>query len=150
LAPASRRPWISPTRRDNRSAICLECSPGPALDEEARMRRLCFGNSCMSLVLLIASCAASAHAATLQVSLQTTSLMGGSYSLIFDLINGDAVQNNTVMLTNFQFGGGGVAGSPALTGDATGDLASAATLRDTTFFNEILQAFSAGTVLNFH
>jgi len=113
------------------------------------MRKLSFTRLRAWLVLLTISCAASSRAATLQASVQTSSLIGGSYSLIFDLINGDGAPNNTVTLSSFQFGGGGVVGSPTLTGGATGDLSSAGTLRDTTFFSEILQGFSAGTVLSF-
>lgn len=91
-----------------------------------------------------------AEALPFDVQLDTGPLGGGSFSLVFDLIDGDAVANNTVALGNFQFGGGGATGSPTLTGGATGNLATTATLTDIAFFNEILQGFTPGTAFSFH
>jgi len=91
-----------------------------------------------------------AYADSMTVSLDTSPLVGGQFSLVFDLIDGDATPNNTVMITSAQFGGGTLAGAPLLIGGATGSLAGTATLTDTGFFNEYFHGFNPGTALTFN
>ncbi|CAH1386346.1 NF038129 family PEP-CTERM protein [Candidatus Nitrotoga sp. M5] len=84
------------------------------------------------------------------VTLDTSSISGGTYSLVYDLIDGDGAINNTVTLNNFMFGGGAITGTPPnLTGGASGDMSSTVTLMDTIFFNSFDQAFTAGNLLSF-
>lgn len=88
-------------------------------------------------------------AAAINVTLDTTSISGGTYTLAFDLINGDGVSNNNVTLGGFSFGGGTSSGSPTFIGGASGTLASTVTLSDSLFFNEFTESFTAGSVLKF-
>src|SRR5689334_16678437 len=69
---------------------------------------------------------------TFNVAIDTASLVApnplsvnGPFSLNFQLI-GD--QSNTVTLSNFLFGGGGISGTSAPIGDVTGDLSGIVTL----------------------
>lgn len=86
-----------------------------------------------------------------QVSLVTSPLVGsvaGPFSIDFQLINGSPAQN-TVILSNFVFGGGAATGSPNTVGGASGSLTTAVTLTDGVFRNEFFQAFTPGGFLNF-
>ena len=89
------------------------------------------------------------NAAAVNVTLDTSSISGGAYTLVFDLINGDGVTNNSVSLGGFSFGGGTSAGSPTFIGGASGTLASTVTLSDSSFYNEFSENFTAGSVLKF-
>jgi len=76
----------------------------------------------------------------------------GPYSLAFELADGSGTAdgNNSVVLSNFQFGAGGSAsGSPLLIGSALGDLSSAVTLTDSDFANIFVQSFVPGDTLSF-
>jgi hypothetical protein len=84
-----------------------------------------------------------------------TAALGGSpsapFALDFQLIDGgSASANNTAILSNFTFGGGGATGSANLTGGAVGSLGSTVTLSDaSSSFNEFYQTFNHGTSLSF-
>lgn len=89
-----------------------------------------------------------------KVSLDTSSLVGNPsapFYLDFLLIDGSGLDdgNNTVTVSDFQFGGGNAVGSATATGGASGDLASGITLVDTEFFNDIYQEFAPGSWLSF-
>jgi len=101
------------------------------------------------LCLLWLLAASAGHSAMVLVALNTTAVSGSQFSIVFDLIDGDATVNNTVTVTGAQFGGGSLIGSPALTGGTSGDLSTSVILGDTDFFNEYLQDFTAGSVLSF-
>jgi hypothetical protein len=73
----------------------------------------------------------------------------GPFSLLFQLTDGDGVANNTINVTNILFGGGSPAGSPTLSGGASGSLSSGITLTDTDFFNALLEGFTPGSTLSF-
>lgn len=73
----------------------------------------------------------------------------GLFSLDFQLNSGDTLNNNSATINNFTFNGGGAFGSATFFGGATGDLGSAITLTDSGAFNEIYQAFNAGSTIQF-
>jgi len=88
------------------------------------------------------------HAVSFTVTIDTTTLAAygtppAPFALEFQLIDGDGTVNNTVTLSNFDFGtSGGVSGSPTTTGGASGDLSGTVTLTDSSFFNEFIQGFT--------
>jgi hypothetical protein len=90
------------------------------------------------------------------VNLDTSPLtsVAGDYALAFQLNDGEGVgdANNTITLSNFSFGGGGAAGCPLnclITGGASGDMGSAVTLIDNSFFNSFSERFTPGASLSF-
>jgi hypothetical protein len=91
---------------------------------------------------------------TLDVSLNTSPLishLAGPFSLEFQLDDGSGIGdgNNTAILSNFIFGGGGATGSATPIGGATGSLSSTVSLTDTNFFNQFIQGFTPGSSLQF-
>ncbi len=110
------------------------------------------------LLLLLASFAMFSRTALADViynvSLDTSPLIGdaaGPFSLDFQFTDGSGTSdgNNTVALSNFDFGAGGGTGSPATSGSVSGDLTSSVTLIDSQFFNEFTQTFTPGAALDF-
>jgi hypothetical protein len=100
--------------------------------------------------LLPLASAQSAHAdLVFHVDLNTSALSGGNFLLDFQLNDGDGVQNNTVTLNNFQFGGGAASGNPSLFGGASGSLGAGVSIDDSSFLNEFTEAFTAGNTLGF-
>jgi hypothetical protein len=95
------------------------------------------------------------HAAVIyNISMDTAPLIGhaaGPFSLEFQINDGRGIgdANNTATLTNFLFSGGGAVGGPTLTGGATGNLTSAVSLTDSSFFNQFIQGFTPGNGLSF-
>lgn len=89
------------------------------------------------------------------VNLNTSAISGAAgYALAFQLADGSGVgdSNNSIMLSNFNFGGGSAGGCPVnctLTGGASGDIASLVTLNDSDFFNSFAERFTPGTSLSF-
>jgi hypothetical protein len=102
-----------------------------------------------SMLGLLLGIATPGIASPINVTLDTSAVSGGAFSLVFDLIDGDGIANNSVSLSGFAFGGGSVSGSAATIGGASGDLAASIALSDSSFFNEFLQGFTAGDVLSF-
>jgi hypothetical protein len=102
---------------------------------------------------VILCCAARpALAAPIIITLDTSPLVAGvtgPYYLDFQLVDGDALANNSVLLSGFDFGGGFAVGAPILAGGATGDVNAGATLTDSSFFNELVQEFTPGNLLSF-
>jgi hypothetical protein len=76
----------------------------------------------------------------------------GPFSLAFKLTDGSGFgdNNNHILLDNFAFGDGGVAGLPDIIGEASGDLSSSVTLDDSEFLSEFVQPFDPGDTLTFH
>jgi hypothetical protein len=108
------------------------------------------------ILAAMASLAASTAgaAAIFDVNVNTTALVGaGTFSIDFQFIDGSGspidLNNNTVSVTNFNFGTGGALGAPFLFNGAAGSLAAGVTLNDTQFFNEFTQDFNAGNFLSF-
>jgi hypothetical protein len=88
------------------------------------------------------------------VKLNLSSLAGnanGPYSLDFQLATGSGNVTNTVTLSNFQYVGGGVTGTPNYTaGGESGSLATSLVLTDSSLNNEFAEALTAGvTQLSF-
>src|SRR5262245_8804966 len=87
------------------------------------------------------------HAVSFTVTIDTTGLAAygtppAPFALEFQLIDGDGTVNNTVTLSNFDFGaGGGSSGAPTTTGGASDDLSGTVILTDSSFFNEFIQGF---------
>jgi hypothetical protein len=85
------------------------------------------------------------------VSLDTSALAGTTETLAFSLTEGDAIFENTVTLSDFDFGGGSPSGTPSYVGSGvSGDLASTVTLEDTDFLELFSQTFEVGSSLSFH
>jgi hypothetical protein len=89
------------------------------------------------------------------VTLDTSPLqvIGQRFLIDFQLNDGSGIgdANNTVRITNFHFGGGGVGGTPfPPLGGATGDLSlSFVRITDKEFLNEFTQEFVFGSTLSF-
>jgi uncharacterized protein (TIGR03437 family) len=94
-------------------------------------------------------------ARVMSVSVNTASLMGqasaGPFSIVFALTDGSGTSdgNNTATISQVSFDGGSSAGSPILSGGATGSLAKGVTLTDTAFLNFSSEKFAPGKQLSF-
>jgi hypothetical protein len=90
------------------------------------------------------------------VSLDTSPLIGhpaAPFYLEFQLNDGSGTGdgNNTVTLSDFNFGlGGSAVGSPVTNGSASGNLTSGVTITDSDFFNEFYQELTPGDLLTFN
>jgi hypothetical protein len=99
--------------------------------------------------------ASPAAATSIHVQVNTAPLIGNAsapFFLDFALTDGSGTLAgpNTVVVSNFNFAGGGGVGSPTLIGGAAGALATSVTLSDNAnFFNEFFQQFTPGAVLGF-
>lgn len=86
------------------------------------------------------------------VSLDTSSISGNTFTLLFQLTDGSGTSdaNNTVTISGLNFGAGGSSsGTAGLTGGATGNSAAGFALTDSDFFNAAEQQFVAGSMLSF-
>ena len=113
------------------------------------------------IVLRALICAAAVWTATsakaqvaYRFTLNTSPLIGASAGLFyldFQLSDGSGAgdANNTAWLSNFQFGGGNSFGAVGGAGSFGGNLSSAVSLTDGSFFNEFYQAFTPGAWLQF-
>ena len=115
------------------------------------IRRLAL--ACIFPLLLAASTASFANVIYV-VTLNTTSIAGGNYTLAFQLTDGSGTgdANNTATLTDFNFGIGSAAGCPVnctLLGGVNGDATSSVILNDSAFFNAFAERFTPGNILSF-
>lgn len=104
--------------------------------------------------LVFLACAGARADISFHVDMDTSILQGnagGPYQLAFQLIDGSGGNdaNNIAVLSGFNFAGGAVSAPPSLSGGASGNLATSATLTDSSFFNAIVQAFTPGGHLRF-
>lgn len=88
------------------------------------------------------------------VTINTSTLAGspaGPFYLQVQLADGSGTGdgNNTAVMTNIQLGGGTVAGSPLVQGDAFGSLSSSVVLTDGSLLSYLVQPFTPGTALSF-
>lgn len=83
------------------------------------------------------------------VAIDTTAFSGTDAVLAFNLVDGDAISNNTAIITNFSTNGtlGAAVADPAAS--VTGVLPGMTSLTDMAFFNELLQDITFGTTLAF-
>jgi hypothetical protein len=106
----------------------------------------------MLAVAWIVSCGSARAGQSWTVSLDTSALAAnypGPFGLDFELVGGNG---NTVTLSSFSFGSGGIAGPGAafLTGGAGGNLGGSVSLNDRmNFFSDFNQQFTPGGTLAF-
>ena len=98
-----------------------------------------------------------AQSVNYHILMNTSALTGAAnapytapFSLDFQFNDGGVPGNNTATLTHFVFGGGSAASAPSsLSGGASGSATGTVTIRDTSFFNELVQTFTPGQSLAF-
>jgi hypothetical protein len=105
-------------------------------------------------MLMCGALSAAASTVTYDIAIDTAPLIGhpaGPFTLDFQFTDGSGTgdANNTVTLSDFNFGGGSAVGAPGLTGGASGDTSSGLSLTDSSFFNEVTQGFDPGSTLKF-
>lgn len=113
-------------------------------------------SACLLPLALATSVGTASANVIYSVNLNTTQLAGapGEFALAFQLNDGDGIgdSNNSVMLSNFAFGGGSASSCPLNClpiGDASGDANATIKLVDTYFFNSFAQRFTPGSNLSF-
>jgi len=95
-----------------------------------------------------------ATAQSFEVTLDTAPLVGhpaGPFSILFAFTDGNGVgdANNTVTISNVQFGGGSALGSPIVLGGASGSLETGVTITDSSFLSFSSEGFVPGSQLSF-
>jgi hypothetical protein len=110
----------------------------------------------LPLAAMLLLFAGASHAGLYHVTIDTSALNlpsisgNGPFSLDFQLNNGSPVNNNTAVISNFSFGGGGAPfGQSTAIGGASGDLQGTISLVGSSDFNEFFQSFTAGSVVGF-
>ncbi len=85
------------------------------------------------------------------VTLDTSPLATTTEYVVFELVDGDGIVNNTVQLSGFNLGGGSVAGAADYLGStgASGDVSSGITLDDSGGLALFTQPLTLGTSLSF-
>jgi hypothetical protein len=96
---------------------------------------------------------ASAGTVSYSVDLNTVPLIGDSaapFSVAFQLADGSGLGdgNNTMTLSDFNFGGGTGVGMPIVLGGVTGSLGSSISITDSLFLNYYIQQFDPGSFLS--
>lgn len=110
------------------------------------------GKACWPLAFLVAIVVSgrAAHAAPIQVTVDTPGLSGTLVSLAFDLIDGGPPSNS---VTIYDFTSDGALGPASITHDfatvPAPDLTAPVTFDDSGFFNEYLQGITLGNSLSF-
>ncbi len=96
---------------------------------------------------------AATQAAVTHITINTAPLISnaaGPFSLDLQFNDGGVLNNNTVTVGNFTFGGGAAVGSGnASDGGVTGDLGSIVAFNNGAAFQEFFQQFTPGSVLGF-
>ncbi len=102
-------------------------------------------------VLATALAATSAKADTTSFDVKVdTSALAGVQTILFGITDGDAVDDNSISLTGFNFATGSALGSPSISGTGiTGDLAAGISLNDSGFSALFEQQFKSGASLSF-
>jgi len=96
--------------------------------------------------------AAKADSQSFNVSLNTSvsSLPGTTQVIFFGFTNGDGTPDNSLTLSNFNFGGGSPDGSPTYGGSGvSGDLSSSISMTDADFSESFDEQFTVGSSLSF-
>jgi len=108
----------------------------------------------MAAAILFSASSAKAQS-VYTVTMNTAPLAGhGTVMLDLQLLDGSGLSadlnNNTVTLSDFNFGTGGASlGNGVPTNGAIGNLATSVTLQDSAFFNEYFESFTPGSSLSF-
>jgi hypothetical protein len=110
-------------------------------------------NAVFLLGLVLSSPAARA-AVIFDVTLSTAPLVGhpaGPFYLYVQLTDGSGFgdANNTVTMSNFQFGGGSGLGTPLVLGGTTGSLETEVSITDSSFLSAFGEQFAPGLQLSF-
>jgi hypothetical protein len=106
-------------------------------------------------LLFMALAGSAIQASVIKTVTLDTSALGGQpnepFALAFQLADGSGTGdgNNSVVLSNFQFGSGSPIGSPLAFGSASGDLSTTVTLTDSDLANVFVQSFTSGNTLSF-
>ena len=102
-----------------------------------------------SLAVVLSAVSAKADGGTVNVTVNTSSL-SGTQTIVFGITDGDGVADNSVALSDFNFGGGSAEGSASYIGSGvTGDLGSVIGMNDSGFSALFEQQFSVGSALSF-
>lgn len=101
------------------------------------------------LAVVLAAFSARADGGTVNVTVNTSSL-SGTQTIFFGITDGDGVADNSVALSDFNFGGGAAEGSPSYFGSGvSGDLSSVIAMDDSGFSALFEQQFNVGSSLSF-
>lgn len=106
------------------------------------------------LCALTVPLARAASTTTYEVTLNTAPLVAhpaGPFSILFAFTDGSGLAdaNNTISVTNFDFGGGNGLGTVTVLGGASGSLESGLTITDASPLNLFSEGFSPGQILRF-
>jgi hypothetical protein len=102
-----------------------------------------------SVAVVLAEVSARADGGTVNVTLNTSSL-SGTQTIVFGITDGDGVADNSVALSDFNFGGGSAEGSPSYIGSGVaGDLSSVIAMDDSGFSALFEQQLNVGSSLSF-
>jgi hypothetical protein len=118
--------------------------------------RTAWASGALSLLAFLATPFAANADASYSIQVDTSSLMGapsGPFELAFQFGSGSEWDlDNTITLSNFNFGSGAALGTASLSGYALGDLTSGIALQDSApsaTLTEFLQGFTPGSSLSF-
>ncbi|WP_347985873.1 NF038129 family PEP-CTERM protein [Methylomonas sp. AM2-LC] len=92
----------------------------------------------------------SAHATQIVTDIITTPYIGTNAELVFDFVAGDGNLSNSITLSGFTTDGDLSSANPTTQGDVTGSLQSSVVLKNTQFFNELIQPIKLGNSLTFN
>jgi hypothetical protein len=102
-----------------------------------------------SLAVVLVAVSAKADGGTVNVTLNTSSL-SGTQTLVFGITDGDGVADNSVALSDFNFGGGSAEGTASYSGSGvSGDLGSVVDMDDSGFSALFEQQINVGSSLSF-
>jgi hypothetical protein len=117
------------------------------------IRNILKGGILVAVLVALGSTTARADTYAVMFDLNTSAIVGqGTYALAFQLVDGSGTgdADNTVLLSDFNFGGGSASGSLLVFGGATGNVATGLTLTNSDpFFNAAIQGFVPGSSLTF-
>src|SRR2546425_6927155 len=115
---------------------------------------LCILKTALFVCAFSVFCQTARGAVIYNVQLDTASLVGhpaGPFSLELGFTDGSGVNdaNNTVTISNINFGGGSALGSPVAFGGANGSLETVVTITDSSSLSFLIEQFAPGLQLRF-
>jgi hypothetical protein len=129
-----------------RSQLVRPNSSNPLVDWSAIGSRWVKAVFSSLAVVFLLTCV-NAYASAVSLTFDTSALLGAKVQLAFDLIDGDAVANNEVVISAFSMDG--VLGPSTVSGGVSGDLPGTVRISDAEFINELLQGGKLGSSLSF-